>query len=182
MACIRPANLPQITKNLLIDQLPHPFEVRFHILLQGPMPDPKGAKKLNEMMKMIDRGFIWTPSDDTLQHPGLFARLGKAVSDNPNATVIVFSERRHSGPCPWTGGPWPSEPHVLIAAPGNVKRCYIDGSQAFYHASVRPYYDVERSPGEPDGILLETLYAKDPNQFAFIPDFFIEWGVLDRDT
>ncbi len=179
MACVRPQNLPLITQNLLIDQSAHPFEVRFHILLQGPEPDPKGALKLNEMMAMIDRGWIHTPSDDTLQQPGLFSRLAKAIVDNPLAKVIIFSERRRSGPCPWTGGPWATEPHVLIAAPGNIKRCFIDGSQAFYHASIKPIYPVDESPDEPDGLLLERLWEQNPKWFAFVPDFFIEWGVLD---
>src|SRR2546423_14867340 len=92
MPCARPQNIPILAPKYLQEVVPHPFELRWHILQQGPDPDPKGIYKINEMLDLIRGGWFMTVADDTIQHPELFSRIGEMIETHPQAGAIVFSQ------------------------------------------------------------------------------------------
>ena len=180
--CARPQNLPLITKNLLIEQRPHPFEVRLHIMAQGAIEaDPKGYFKVNEGIDLTKDGWIWGPSDDTIHPSALFATLGRLVGTKPTPGAIVFSQHR-KGVCPWTGGAWDNgEPGILRARPENMKRCRVDATQVFWN---RVWlgdrrYDFQRYGPEADGALISELYQKHPDKFLLHDEVLTSFGALD---
>lgn len=178
MPVTRPHLLPLIVSNYLSEQLPHPFELRWHLMVQGPEPDPKGYHKSNEGAAMCQSGWLWFPSDDSLQEATLFRRLGEIIRMNPNARAVVFSERR-KGVCPYTGGVWPKEPGILRADPANMKRCHVDCTQVFFHHSLKPYFNSNTPHNEADGAYVEGLYKEAGRLFVFAPEDFVNFGSLD---
>lgn len=181
MPCARPENLPLITNNLLCVQQPHVFEVRLHIMLQGPEPDPKGYFKVNEGLDLTKDGWAWGPSDDTLQPLNLFNILGRLA--RPDMGAVVFSQQRKlSSPCPWTGGRWDNdEPGILRARPENMKRCRVDATQVFWNRAWLGdrRYDFKNFGPEADGALIEHLYMRHPDKFFLYEPFLVNFGSLD---
>ncbi|HEX6827202.1 MAG TPA: hypothetical protein VF077_12865 [Nitrospiraceae bacterium] len=188
MPCSRPANIPLIARALLQDMDPHPFELRWHILVQGEEPDPNGLLKVDEAIGDIAQNdvhmdWIWAPSDDSIHHPSLFKRLAEVISQNLNARAIVFSEQRGNGDpnCPWTGHPWPEgSDRILHATPENMKVCRVDGSQVFLE---RDFIGNARFCNNPpihcaDGAFIEKLYVETPEAFVFVPETLIRFNSL----
>jgi hypothetical protein len=178
MPVSRPKNLARIIANYLEEQQPHVFELRWHLMVQGVEADPKGYKKCNEGAAMCNSGWLWFPSDDSLQEPSLFRRLAELIQQHPDARAIVFSERR-SGVCPYTGGTWPKEPGILRAAPENMKRCHVDCTQVFFHHSLKPHFNCREYGDEADGACIVRLYEANATRFVFAPDDYVTFGSLD---
>ncbi len=178
MPCAKPWNLARIAANFFQQQLQHGLEIRWHIMAQGPEPDEKGYKKSNEGSRYATTGYVWYPSDDTLQETFLFRKLHETIEAHPNAKAIVFSEKR-GGVCPYTGGAWPIEPGILRAKPENMKPCWVDCSQVFFHHSLTPCFDFEKFGPEADGNFIVDCYRRAPESFVFVPDVFVLWGALD---
>ncbi len=178
MPVSRPKNLHLILDNYLEHQLQHPFEIRWHLMLQGPEPDPKGYLKCCEGAVLCSTGWLWFPSDDSLQETYLFRRLGEVMSANPHARAIVFSEKR-GGVCPYTGGAWPLDPGILFARPENMKRCHVDCTQVFFHHSLKPFFNTKDYGDEADGGFIVDTYQKHQDLFVFSPDDFVLFGSLD---
>lgn len=180
MPVTRPKNVARIVHNYLVEQQPHPFELRWHLMVQGPEPDPKGYHKSNEGAAMCQSGWLWFPSDDSLQPENLFRRLGELIAKHEYARAIVFSEHR-PGVCPYTGGAWPKDKPqwMLIADPANMRRCHVDCTQVFFHHSLKPYFNSNTPHNEADGAYIEGIYAERPDAFVFAPDDFVTFGSLD---
>lgn len=174
MPCARPWNIPVIApaflglRSFAGEPVSHPFELRWHILLQGPEPDPKGVNKVNEALAMIRDGWFATWSDDTVHDPRIFQRLGEAIAQNPNAVAVVFSECRPGG-------------GVLHAAPGEMLPCHVDGSQVIMRRDFLgdARMDYAQYKDQADGYLLKQLHDRAPKQFVFVDEVLVYYNRLE---
>ena len=89
-----PTYLETIIPCYLQDMEPHPYELRIHIMLQGPEPDDKGTNKTNEGIQMIQDGWLFMQADDAMPHPACFRRLAEITKANPHIGAVVFTCRR----------------------------------------------------------------------------------------
>ena len=180
MPFTRPGNLDRLAQYYLVDMESHPFELRWHLMVQGPEPDPKGLNKVNEALRMFNTGWVWAPSDDAIHERELFRRLSEVAQVHPAAGAIVFSERRR-GVIPWTGQPWPSGEGVLRACPAEMHPCHIDGSQVFFRAELLRgiQLDTRRWPGEADGHFIVEVYKRFPLRFIFVDEPLIKFNSLE---
>lgn len=189
MACCRPQNIPRLAAYYLREMEGHRFELRWHILLQGPEPDPKGCRKLNEALHDIASGnpadpWIFHPSDDAIHSVKLFRRLGEVTEDNPKAKAVVFSEHRRD--CPWTEGHWELmsadwlRSECLVAHPHNMKPCHVDGSQLFYRRNFIGFnrFDCQNDTHIADGKFIEALYRSEPDSFLFVDEPLLRFNNL----
>lgn len=162
MPCSRPQRLAKILPAYTMAMETHPFEVRIHILLQGPDPDPKGILKCNEALDEIAGvgGWFVTYADDTTQHPALFRRLGEVMKDNPDAVALVVGQERKDS----VGN--------LNARPDQVQIGRIDGAQVCWN---RDWVRSERYNWEAfehlcDGEFAVRMFAKAPQRWVFIDE------------
>ena len=87
-------NLAVVLPFFLQDMEPHPYELRIHLMAQGPEPDDKGLKKTNEAVEMIKDGWLFMWADDTIPHPALFRRLHEITEKRPYLGAVCFATRR----------------------------------------------------------------------------------------
>ena len=73
---------------------PHPYELRIHIMAQGPERDDKGTDKTNEGIQMIQDGWLFMNADDAIPYPACFRRLAEITKANPHIGAVVFGCRR----------------------------------------------------------------------------------------
>ena len=162
MPCARPERLLKILPAYTMGMEQHPFEVRIHILLQGPDPDPKGIRKCNEALDEIAGvgGWFVTYADDTVQHPSLFRRMGDALVAHPDAVAIVVGQERRDGIGP------------LDARPDQVQIGRIDGAQVCWNRDwVRSErYEWEKWEHLCDGEFAVRMFAKAPQRWVFIQE------------
>ncbi len=166
MPCARPENIPSLAKNYL-HQVNHPFEVRWHILLQGPDEDPKGIRKCNECLDFIEDGWFATIADDTAQNPSLLTRLGKAIVENPNAGAFVFClQGRKSS---------------IKATPENAATDMIGGAQIILSREFigENRYDWETYRERCDVKFVTMLFKAHPERFVFINDFSMQMNDME---
>jgi hypothetical protein len=116
-------------------------------------------------------GYVWTPSDDNLIPKRFFSEFLKAAQTGKKA--IIFSHRRGQRNAASGYGT-----EDLIAAPHNVKCCQISGEQYILHSSL---YEGRRFNVSPtaDGELIVDVYSKHPEEFHFVPDFFIPFNATE---
>lgn len=167
MPCARPENLEQIAQSIRGVEA-HPFEVRWHVLLQGPEPDPFGVSKTNEAIDAIRDGWIWCFADDSLVHPSMFRRLGEILTEMPRAQAVVFSEQRND----FLG--------VLRAAPENVRIGAISGDQVVMRRELYGdrRYDYATHKHCCDGALLTEIYQATPAVFVFHDEVLVWFNRL----
>jgi hypothetical protein len=169
MACARPWNIPRLAPAYLERMEAHPFEVRWHILLQGPEPDPKGVAKTNEALDQIRDGWVLTLADDTDQHPSLFRRLGEVIATHPQAGAVVFSQDRHRGR------------HILRPTPATMGPCHVCGGQVAWErqflGDVR--FDWDQHGGCADGHVIQRLHQAHPDRFVFVDEVLMRFGSLE---
>jgi len=168
MPVIRPLNMPQLILFYLVGMDPHPFELRWHLMVQGPDADPKGIHKANEAIGFIQDGWVVTFSDDTTQDRSLFKRLGEVIKEHPECTAVVFSQKRLDGT-------------VLHAHPDNMHPCHVSGDQILWrHDLLNQYrFDYEAHAHECDGYLIEQVYREKPDHFVFIDEVLGKFGSLE---
>lgn len=172
--CARPWNIGIITQSYLQDMEKHPFEVRLHVLGQGPEPDPKGMFKVNEALAWIPDGWVMFSTDDTFHYPSLFRRLHEVIRSNTHAQAVVFTEVRHFGTS------------FLRAAPenmclGNVCAGVIWNRQLIGHNR----FDFERHGEACDGRFIEMMFRQHRSRFVFVDEPLVcfgrlEWGIDTR--
>jgi len=141
------------------------WEVRLHLLLQGPDPDPKGILKVNECLNEIrgDGGWFMTPSDDTIPYPGLFRRMGEELAKNQDAVAIVVGQERRDN----LGN--------LQARTDNMMISKVDGNQICWN---RDWIKEERYEWEKWGIFCDgefavRMFARAPQRFIFINELLV---------
>jgi hypothetical protein len=170
MAASRPRFIEKLISAYMEKMEPHPFELRWHLLIQGPEPDPKGILKTNEMLDVLKGQDAWffNPSDDTEEHPALFRRLHEAVSSNPTCGAVVFSQVRPGG-------------GVLQACPENMHPGSVDGSQVFWSLPVFGHcrYDWDQFGCGCDGHCIQSVYKNCPDRFVFVDEPLIQFGSLE---
>jgi len=167
MPCARPGNIPKLAPHYLEKWEPHPFEIRWHILAQGPDADPKGLRKTNEELERIKDGWVMTVADDTYQEPGLLRRLGEIIVEHPNAGAVVFRLKGFGGEIPST-----SE---------NARADRIGGAQTIWSREFLGdrRFDWERHQGAADVKLVAEMYAAHPERFVFCDERFMNFGSLE---
>lgn len=167
MPCSRPENLEQIARSIRNVEA-HPFEVRWHVLLQGPEADPFGVNKTNEAIDAIRDGWIWCFADDSLVHPSMFRRLGEITAEQPCAQAVVFSQERHD----YLG--------ILHAAPENVRIGAISGDQVVMRRALygETRYDYQTHKHCCDGALLTAIYQANPDVFVFCDEVLVWFNRL----
>lgn len=163
----RPQNIPTLAPHYLQNMEPHPWELRWHILSQGPDADPKGINKTNEALTFIKDGWLMMMSDDTYSHPALYRRLAEVILAHPGVGCVVFSQQRGAG-------------HVLVACPENMRPNYVCGSQVVWNRQFLgdDKYDSIYG-GISDGVLVSHVYRRDPGRFVFIPEVLTYFGRLE---
>lgn len=168
MACSRPQNIPLLV-NAYLEQEPHPFEVRWHILRQGPEPDPKGIRKVNEMLDLLPGGWFMTVSDDTAQAPSLYRRLGEVIQSVPNAGAVVFSQVRKRGG-------W-----IQHAAPENMAPYRVCGGQVIWRRDFvgDKRFDFETHGDTCDGVFIQEMFQAHPEGFVFHDEPLMYFGSLE---
>lgn len=169
MPCARPWNIPKLAPRYLEKMDPHPFELRWHICVQGPDKDPKGLLKCNEALDNIQSGWVMFPADDTDQHPALFRRLAEVIRRNPHAGAVVFAQDRNAGKV------------VLRAHPLQLKPCHVcGGSVVWKREFLGPNrFDWANHRGTSDGILIAHMYNTYPNRFVFVDEVLTRFGSLE---
>lgn len=167
MPCARPENVPAILESLLTCE-PHPFELRWHVAMQGPEEDPKGIRKVNEALDDIQDGWIWCFADDSLVHPRMFRRLGEVIAGCPTARAIVLSEERRDG----LG--------VLHAHPDNMRPFGISGDQYVLHRSLigQRRYNYRAYGDRCDGMFIARLYQDEKAAFVFVDEVLVWFNRL----
>lgn len=167
MPCAKPHNIPRIAPSVLQCE-PHPFELRWHIMQQGPEPDRFGFLKINEALDGFKDGWFQTPSDDSLHHASLYLRTGEIIAANPSAKAIVFSEDR-------------GREEILHAHPDNMKPGAVDGSQVIWNRAFVGdlRYEWFEYRHEADGVFTQTLYERDPGAFFFCPEVLVRFNSLE---
>ena len=167
MPTSRPWNIPRIAHRWLSEMEPHPFEIRWWVMVQGPEPDPKGVNKSNEALRLIKDGWVMAASDDTVHEPALLRRLGEVVKDNPNIKAIVVSERR------------PGD-NVLHAHPDNMRKCHVDGQQVIWRGDFinNQQFDYGGFGPAADGDLIERMWAHDKGAFFFLDEVLVNFNSL----
>jgi hypothetical protein len=169
MPSCRWGNIERLSRRWLTEMEPHPFEIRWWIMAQGPEPDPKGVNKTNEALRMIRDGWLMAASDDTLHEPALLRRLGEVIKDNPDKRAVVVSERRPCG-C------------VLHASPDSMKRCRVDGQQIIWRSDFiyNQQFDYEHRGDQADGDLAERMWAHDSSAFLFLDEVLVNFNSLEH--
>lgn len=112
-----------------------------------------------------DRAVVIT-DDDSIE-PGIFRKL-----DNYSDDIIIVSMRRSNNP---TGTDAGCPFGTLIAAPENMKTCYVGYEQLVIKGKIAKQY---RCGGvyHADGLLLEKLWAERMESFRFVPDAYVEFN------
>lgn len=166
MPCIRPWNLARIAENLFIHQERHPWEIRWHVMLQGPDTDPKGTLKTNEAISMIPDGWVFLWADDTTHHSSLFRRLHEVIVANPSAGAVVFAQNRGD--------------RELHPSPDGMRVGMVCGSMVAYERAFLGdlRMDYAARAHECDGVLVEQLYARDSSRFVFVDEVLIGFNLL----
>ena len=169
MPCARPWNIPVLAPRYLEKMDAHPFELRWHIYLQGPDADPKGSNKCNEAIDDIRDGWLFLFADDTDQHPSLFRRLGEVIKRHPKAGAVVFSQDRHGGR------------FILRAFPQNMKPCHVCGGAVAWERKFLGdnRYNYDKHGGTTDGELIKHMFTLDPNRFVFVDEVLTRYGSLE---
>ncbi len=169
MPSCKPHHLPRIVRRLYREMEQHPFELRWHLMIQGPEPDPKGMVKVDEGIELVRSGWVWTPSDDALHSPALFRRLAEVARQHPHAGAIVFSEHRPDG-------------SILRARPAEMNPCRVDGSQVFWRREFigRERHDFHRVGMAADGEFIRRLHERSPEGFVFVDEVLLDFNSLEH--
>lgn len=110
-------------------------------------------------MDLMEPGFFLCLDDDNVLHPVFLAMMAKAVEANPGKRAFVCAQKR-----------WDHYRH-LPALPEKVVPGAIDSAQFMIHTSLigSDRYDLSKAGCE-DGHFVSTIYAKAPDEFAFIEE------------
>lgn len=150
--CCRPENLAPMMHRYLEEMDPHPFELRWHILVQGPEPDRYGCNKANECLDtLIEDGWIMFLSDDVLHDKSLFRRAAEIMTAHPQALALVFWGYER-------GKPYPNPPKPNIC--NNIGQCIFD--RAFFGTQ---RFDLAKYGNNTDIVIVNRLYATAPEAF-----------------
>lgn len=149
--CCRAKNFVRMAEHYLCNMSPHPWELRWHVLVQGPEPDPYGCNKANECLDQISGGWILFLSDDVLHDKSLFRRAHEIISGNPDCRAIVFWGYER-------GKPYKNPPKSNIC--NNIGQVFFQreffGDERFNLATYGNNTDV---------VIVNNLYAKKPEAF-----------------
>jgi len=182
MAVTRPQNIPIIARNLIEAQYSHPFELRWHLAVQGPEPDPKGSRKFNEMVDAVPDGWLHLMADDTIHMPSLFARLGDTIAANPNAGVVMFNQERPEAYPGINSISLGNGKVMLRAQKEHMSPGYCCGGQAFYERGFlgNRRYNHQEHLHASDGYLLAELYHEAPERFVFVNEILVRFNSLEE--
>jgi hypothetical protein len=170
MPCAYPDRLNAILPSYTTAMEKHGWELRVHLLIQGPDPDPKGILKVNEALDEIRGygGWFMTPSDDTIQHPALFRRLFEELEKNPDAVAMVVGQERRDG----LGNLWASPDQVRI---GRIDGCQVCWNRDWIRSE---RYEWEKFGCYCDGEFAVRMFARAPQRFVFINEMLTRHNSL----
>jgi len=155
-AVSRPENLSAIGASIATaaKRIPR-HQVTWHCRFDTGRMHVGGQYLKNQMLDDIDDGWVVILDDDTLMHKQFFVRVASTLTQQPELSGIVVSQKRTTG-------------QLLIAHPDNVAVGEIDAGQAILKRSL---IADERLPTNyaGDGIWLETL-LRGRNDIAYLPE------------
>lgn len=109
----------------------------------------------------LDDGFVIFVDDDNIIHPNFFKEVNKEIKKS-NGTQKIFVVNQYIGGKDFTGL------DVREAKPENMKYQGVDIAQIIFHHSVfKQYKFIGHYAG--DGILIDKIYAENPQWFSYIP-------------
>ena len=94
--------------------------------------------------------FVYCLDDDNLLHPDFFRVL--SCYDLSKYNIVTFDQQLPDG---------------SIRKGNELKECRIDQAQYLIRKCIQIYYEQKYSA---DGVLIETLYKKYPNDWLYIPE------------
>ena len=164
----KPKNLPAIFDYYAHKMEPHDFELRWHVMQQGPEPDPKGVNKCNEALEGITAGWVLFHADDTMQFPPFFRRLAEEIEAHPDAGAFVFGQQRRRGV-------------VLMPNSERMRPCGVCGGQVVWRRDFlgdnRCDYDAGGS--RCDGEFIKRMYEGDPDAFVFVHEVLMTHNSME---
>ena len=159
----RPQHMPVLARYYLEEMVPHPFELRWHVMVQGPDADPKGQLKCDEAIDFIKDGWLFTFNDDTLHHPDLFRRLAHEINNHPDAGAIVFGQEGEAGMFP------PLPDRIWNGAQTAWRRDFLGSHR----------HNFEKNGQMGDIIIFNELFEAHPERFYFVNDALLRFNSLD---
>lgn len=159
--CARPQNVARIWESIVQSEA-HPFEVRWHLALQGAEVDPHGINKTNELLDGACDGWVLTFADDSVLHPVLMRRVGEVIRPDVGAVVVTQQRRDFLG--------------TLHACPGNMKIGQVSGDQIVWRREFlgESRFDYATHAHCCDGALICERYQAAPERFLFL-DEVLSW-------
>jgi hypothetical protein len=147
-AVSRPENLPAIADSLAVAAQNAPaVQLQWHWRFDLERQHVGGQALKNAMLDDISDGWVWVLDDDTVAHPEVLEVFKAAVKAHPNASAVIFAQRRTDG-------------RVLRAAPEMMHPGSVDIGQAFLNWRVFIFgYDPIPEHYNGDGMFLETVLA-----------------------
>ena len=136
---------------------------------------------LNEMARewIPDRAYFFPGADDDFIPRSFARRFAEAAvgfeAKNGRAPKVIVCSCDRGQRCP----PGAYGLGDLIAAPENMKVTKVTGSQAIIRMDALEGLRYAHHPWA-DGILLEQLHMKMPEEFCYIPDFFVPFNALQE--
>jgi hypothetical protein len=123
------------------------------------VPGDMGHTYLNEIYSQIEDGYIYNLDDDNLLHEDFYTKMYEYI-ENTSMPIIVFDQ--------YIGGKDFSGLDVRIASPENMKVGKVDFAQIIFNKSLTENTKLVPNYYCADGVFIEELYQKYPEQFLFV--------------
>ena len=117
--------------------------------------------QMSDLAKTFDDGFVVIVDDDNVVHPQFFHEVVNAIEENGGTQKIFVVNQSVYGK-DFTGL------DVREAKPENMKYQGVDIAQLIFHYSVFNEYSFTGDYAG-DGILIDKIYAENPQWFSYIP-------------
>jgi hypothetical protein len=123
-------------------------------------------------------GWFFSWNDDNRIPSALGTRLAAQMTGEASPGVIVFSCKRGQRIPPDVTPERAFATHDLIAAPEHMRVGYVTGEQYAIHTRL---LNGRRFAHHPccDGIMVESLHRQMPQEFRFVPDYFVPFNALE---
>lgn len=145
----------EINPELVVKLSKKNINLRFFYGVPGDM----GHSYLNQIYDDIEDGYIYNLDDDNSLHENFYGEIFNLISDT-QSKVIVFDQ--------YIGGKDFSQLEVRTACPENMKVSRVDFAQILFHKSLTVDTKLVSNYYCADGVLIEELYQKHPNEFLFV--------------
>lgn len=178
--CSRPNNLLKLKESISFDKInkwiicydtsynrtyTHIFKDPKIIEIEatGPKNSCYGNHQRNVAIKLVQNDYIYLLDDDNIMHPN-FWNIKKEKTNDPSSLIYTFDSQRKNGTT-WTRG-------------SNPRFGLIDTACFCVHTDIIKEVTWKADLYAADGLFIETLVAKNKNQFTYIPQIAAYYNFL----